>query len=264
MKLKIIFANVMQCMVHLGYNEKKENILAGFHPEKYIAYFKKEQPDILCLAECIIDKPDGTSAFVHELTKTCALPYHKNLIGEKAFLIANKYYGLSICSKFPFAKYEILKLANPKIETTRPNGDHWIMHDKYIQKAALNIGSNKTINITNTHMFPFQHFNKHFWDNEFASYRNDWAEMLLPNDKLSLITGDFNTVGISIKEAFPELKIGNKLQSLISYNGKKHQPLYPYDTQIEYILATTDFHLLSAKEEMLYSDHPFLVTEIEI
>lgn len=254
----------MQCMIHLGYNEKKENILAGFHPEKYIDYFKKEQPDILCLAECIMDKPDGTGTFINDLTKTCALPHYKNLVGEKAFLIANKYYGLSICSKFPFSSYDILKLANPKIETTRPNGNHWIMHDKYIQKAGLNISKDKTLQITNTHMFPFQHFNKHFWDKEFASYRNDWAKMLLPNDKLSLITGDFNTVGISIKEAFPELKIDDKLQSLVSYNGKKYQPLYPYDTQIEYLLATKDITLLSAKEEMLYSDHPFLVAEIEI
>ncbi len=29
MTLKIIFANIMQCMVHLGYNEKKENLLGG-------------------------------------------------------------------------------------------------------------------------------------------------------------------------------------------------------------------------------------------
>ena len=264
MKLKIIFANIMQCMIHGGYNQKKENILNGFHPEKYIDYFKKETPDILCMAECIMDNPDGASTFTDKLKSVCNFPYHKNLVGEKAFLIANKYYGLSICSKFPFSKYEILKLANPKIETIRPNGDHWIMHDKYIQKASLDISTQKTINITNTHMFPFQHFNKHFWDKEFASYRNQWAKMLLPNDKLSLILGDFNTVDISIKEAFPELKIGDKLQSLISYNGKKYQPLYPYDTQIEYILATNDFKLLSAKEEMLYSDHPFLITEVEI
>lgn len=45
MRIKVIFANVIQCMIHCGYNEKKENIFAGFHPEKYVEYFKDENPD---------------------------------------------------------------------------------------------------------------------------------------------------------------------------------------------------------------------------
>ena len=86
----------------------------------------------------------------------------------------------------------------------------------------------------------------------------------MPKNKTSLIMGDFNTVGISIEKAFSELKIGDNLYSLVNYDGKKHQPKYPYETQIEYMLATKDFKLLSAKEVMLYSDHPFLMAEVEI
>lgn len=264
MKLKIIFANVIQGMIHIGYNEKKENLFDGFHPEKYVAYFAKEEPDILCMAECLIDEPYGQSQFVNDISKACGLPYYKNLVGEKAFFVKDKYYGLSICSKFPFSSYQTLKLANPKIETIRPNGDHWVMHDKYIQKAALQIDEDKRIVLANTHMFPFQHFNKHFWDEEFSDYRRQWAEMLIPKDKQSLLVGDFNTVGITIEKAFPELEVEQKLQSLVCYDGKKYQPKYPYDTQIEYMLATKDFKLLSAKEEMLYSDHPFLIAEISL
>lgn len=264
MKLKIIFANVIQCMEHIGYNDKKENIFAGFHPEKYVAYFKNQNPDILCMAECLFDEADGQSSFVREISEQCQLPYYKNLVGEKAFFVQNKYYGLSICSRFPIVDYETLKLANPKIETIRPNGDYWIMHDKYIQKAGIEIEKNKVICLANTHMFPFQHFNKHFWDEEFSLYRRQWAEMLVPNDEKSLLVGDFNTVGISIEKAFPELGVGHKMQSLVCYNGQKYQPKYPYDTQIEYILATKDFKLLSAREEMIYSDHPFLTAEVEV
>ena len=264
MKLRIIFANIMQCVLHCGFNEKKENISGGFHPEKYIEYFTKEEPDILCLAECIMDNDKGISSFIDKLSKKCDLPYYKNLSAEKAWLVKDKFYGLSICSKFPFLSYKVLKLANPKIETIRPNGDHWVMHDKYIQKASLEIPDGKQVNIINTHMFPFQHFDKHFWDKEFAEYRKQWAKMLKPTDKISFITGDFNTVNISIDEAFPELGIDDTLQSLISFDGRKHQPKYPYDTQIEYILATKDFKLLSAKEDMCYSDHPFLIVEVEI
>jgi hypothetical protein len=251
-------------MIHEGYNEKKENIFAGFHPEKYIDYFVKSQPDILCMAECLMDTPDGNSSFVAELSALCHLSYYKNLVGEKAFFVKDKFYGLSICSRFPIISYQTLQLANPKIETIRPNGDYWVMHDKYIQKAVLGLADNKFINITNTHMFPFQHFNKHFWDKEFASYRNQWAQMLIPDNSSSLIMGDFNTVGISLEKAFPELKIGQNLQSLVSYSGKEYQPKYAYDTQIEYILATQDIKPIFAKEDMCYSDHPFLIAEVEV
>lgn len=264
MKLKIIFANVIQGMIHIGYNEKKENLFAGFHPERYVEYFAAQKPDVLCMAECLLDEMDGKSAFVEDIAKRCGLPYYKNLVGEKAFFVKDKYYGLSICSKFPIDNYEVLKLANPKIETIRPNGDYWVMHDKYIQKAGLKISEDEKIQLINTHMFPFQHFGKHFWDEEFAEYREKWAEMLISDDKRALLMGDFNTVGISIANAFPELKIGDKLQSLVNYDGKKYQPVYPYDTQIEYILATKDFRLLNSKEEMLYSDHPFLIAEVEL
>ncbi|MBR3676604.1 MAG: endonuclease/exonuclease/phosphatase family protein [Alphaproteobacteria bacterium] len=264
MRIKIIFANVIQGMIHLGYNDRKENIFAGFHPEKYVDFFADEEPDILCLAECLMDKPDGTSEFVEKISQACQLPYYKNLKGEKAFFVADKFYGLSICTKFPITEYQTLKLANPQIETVRPNGEHWFMHDKYIQKANLQISADKNVCLINTHMFPFQHFNRHFWDSEFAAYREQWAKMLIPEPNLSFITGDFNTVDIAIEQAFPELQIGEKLHSLVAYDGKKYQPQYPYNTQIEYILATPDIKLLAAHEKMLYSDHPFLIAEVEI
>lgn len=265
MKLKIVFANVIQGMIHCGYNDKKENVFTGFHPHKYLEYFAKESPDILCMAECLMDDQSGKSDFVERISAACELPYYKNLVGEKAFFVDGKFYGLSICSKFPFATYGVEKLANPQLETIRPNGDHWVMHDKYIQKATLKIGKDKFMHLSNTHMFPFQHFGKRFWDAAFSKCRRQWAEMLRPDEEeASIIVGDFNTVGISIEQAFPELGIGRKMQSLISYDGKNYQPKYPYDTQIEYILASSDFKLIAAKADMVYSDHPFLIAEIEM
>lgn len=265
MRLKVIFANVIQGMIHVGYNDKKENLFTGFHPNKYVEYFEKQQPDILCLAEALMDNQQGDSSFIEKIVNVCGMPYYRNLVGEKAFFVDNKYYGLSICSKFPFTSYQVQKLANPKIETIRPNGDHWVMHDKFIQKVVLDLGKDKTFSLVNTHMFPFQHFNKHFWDDEFASYRAQWAELLKSdNDSLSLITGDFNTVGITIDKAFPELEIGGALQSVVNYEGKMFQPTYLYDTQIEYILVSSVAKVVSAKAEMVYSDHPFLIAEIEL
>ena len=265
MRLKVVFANVIQGMIHVGYNDKNENLFTGFHPHKYVEYFEKQQPDILCLAEVLMDTPDGDSSFVKQIAEACDFSYYHNLVGEKAFFVDDKFYGLSICSKFPFMTYQVQKLANPHIETIRPNGDHWVMHDKFIQKAILNLGKTKMLNLVNTHMFPFQHFNRHFWDEEFASYRTQWAKLLnSDNGGLSLIAGDFNTVGIAINKAFPELEIGKLLHSVVNYDGKMFQPRYPYDTQIEYILASSSVQVISAKAEMIYSDHPFLIAEIEL
>ncbi len=265
MRVKVIFANVIQGMIHVGYNDKKENLFTGFHPIKYVEYFEKEQPDILCLAETLMDNSEGNSDFVQQITKVCNLPYYRNLVGERAFFVDDKFYGLSICSRFPLTTYEVQKLANPKIETIRPNGDHWVMHDKFIQKAVLDLGKNKRLSLANTHMFPFQHFNKNFWDNEFASYRKQWSDILsFDKNALSLIMGDFNTVNITIEKAFPELKIGEILQSVVNYDGKIFQPIYSYNTQIEYILFFSLIKIISAKAEMVYSDHPFLIAELDI
>lgn len=264
MHARIIFANILQGMIHCGYNEQKENILAGFHPEKYVQYFAAHQPDILCLAECVIDDAYGNSALTAKLSSECGLPFVYNLVGEKAFLLNDKFYGLAICSKFPISEYSTQKLANPQLEIIRPNGDYWRMHDKFIQKATVNVAQNKSLRLINTHLFPFQHFERNFWDAEFADLRKQWAAMLLPDSHTSLICGDFNTVGISIKKAFPELKIGENLHSLVNYDGKKYQPKYPYDTQIEYILATPDIKLIAAEAKMVYSDHPFLIADVEI
>ena len=65
-----------------------------------------------------------------------------------------------------------------------------------------------------------------------------------------------------IKEAFPELEIEHKMYSLVNYDGKKYQPKYPYETQIEYLLASSDIQRVSGKEEMIYSDHPFLIANV--
>jgi exopolysaccharide biosynthesis protein len=40
----------------------------------------------------------------------------------------------------------------------------WLYSDKYIQKVVLDVGEGKIVQVVNTHMFPFQHFNRHFWD----------------------------------------------------------------------------------------------------
>jgi endonuclease/exonuclease/phosphatase family metal-dependent hydrolase len=89
--------------------------------------------------------------------------------------------------------------------------------------------------------------------------------MLVPKENMpAIVTGDFNTVDIAIKKAFPELRIGEKMQSLVNYDGRTYQPKYMYNTQIEYILASMDFRVVSAYEVMEYSDHPFLVAEVEM
>ena len=67
----------------LWFQREKKNISGGFHPEKYIEYFTKEEPNILCLAECIMDNDKGISSFIDKLSKKCDLPHYKNLSASR-------------------------------------------------------------------------------------------------------------------------------------------------------------------------------------
>lgn len=258
--MKVIFANMFQGMIYLR-QEKGKQITDGCHPEKYIEYFVRQQPDILCLAETLADDAQGNSLFVTELSKACKLPYFYCLAGEKAWLAGGgKYYGLAVLSRFPIVNYSVEKLANPGLELTRPNGEHWVMHDKYIQKTVIEANHQK-LSLFNTHLFPFQHFRRRFWDDEFKPYRDKWLRQLMPCDGPAIICGDFNTVGISLEKAFPEL-FERGLTNAVPFNGKDYQPRYAYDTQIEYLLVSPEVRVKAGLSDMLYSDHPFLIADI--
>jgi endonuclease/exonuclease/phosphatase family metal-dependent hydrolase len=258
--MKVIFENITQGFVYAGKLEKS-SVYHRFDPKAYVEYFKKEQPDILALAENIMEGLDGKSEMTEMLSKELDLPYFKSFCKEESFLYPGKYYGVTVLSKFQIEEYETFLLPNPKIEKTQPNGDHWVMHDKYAQKCVLNINGRK-INFINLHYFPFHRFGRRMDEVEFADARKGLVDILTANSDLpTIITGDFNNECGDLKDAFPELFENDLFKKSIEVESTR----VGKSGQFDHILITPkDFEVIEARVEENYSDHCAIITNLQI
>ena len=265
LNMRILTYNILQGFV---YSPHKHT----FNPNAYIQFIKEQNPDIVFLNEVLIDTPNLTpspksSNFIETLLKNTSLNYAKVLSSEKSWiskqlLHKNKYYGLAIISKFPIEKYETLKLPNPKFEIDRPNGEHWILHDKFIQHAIIKF--NKTpINLINLQFFPLHVFNKTFNDPAIKKAKTFLTNYLLKqaNTLPTIIAGDFNNKNIPLSRAFPKLLNLQKLQeAIITKTTSLHGT-----NQLDHILYTPK-HLNVKNGQAIkhLSDHYALVVDLEL
>lgn len=260
--MRIVFANVTQCFVYANEVAESESMLfKKFSIPDYIEYFKNINPDILCLSEVLIDDEENNSEFISRLSEACNLKYYKILRSEKSWIYVGKFYGMAIISKYPIMNYEFFKLPNPKFEIDRPNGDHWIMHDKYAQYAKINT-INKNISLFNLHYFPVHHFKKDIDDLEMKKPREELTKYFMKEtlDAPTIITGDFNNKNKKLVKVFPELFEFGYLQEAIETDTT----IVNGNSQLDHILYTPAyFELISSKAEKFLSDHYSLIVDIE-
>lgn len=204
MKVKLVFANILGGREFLGttYGEINfgETVL-----DQYIDAIKVHKPDLLSLAEIHLEN-DLHSTMVEEIASKLGLLYYDFMGSDKSHLAEGKILGNAILSKYPIAKKDHFLIQSPMVEVDRPNGDHWVMHNKPAQTAFIAIGD-KTIALSSVHYFPFHHFNRQMNESEFAPQRQSLVDHLTQIDEstISIITGDFNNKGFKLNEAFPEL-----------------------------------------------------------
>lgn len=263
MKLKVLFANVYQGMIYTGNSESGEHLFSSWWPSKYVEYFKSYSPDICCFAEMVFDDEHNNSSMVEKMSKEYGLPYYKNLAGEKSWMVEGKYFGLSILSKYPIEEHEGILLPNPKLEIFKPNGDHWVSHDKTIQKAVLDING-KLVNVFNYQGFPYHPFKRKITEDDFAHIRLATSDILNESGKPSIITGDFNNKGIEIEEALPELFANGNIKRSVTFNPIEHNPLLHNPTQMDHVLLSKEFKVIDSKIDKNYSDHSAIILELEL
>lgn len=261
-QMRVIYANVTHGFVYADEIQKPESMLfKKFSVQAYADYFKQNNPDILCLSEALIDDKDGNSTFVDAIASITGLKYSKSLCTEESWIYEGKYFGMSILSRYPISKYEQFNLPNPKFEVIRPNGDHWILHDKHAQFAELERQGSK-LNLFNLHYFPVHHFNKEIQSEEMKPYRNALGEVFISKglDTSTIIVGDFNDKGSTLPTAFPELFDSGELKEAIEVDTT----LVHGNDQLDHLLYTKNsLELKNAKAEKFLSDHYSLIVDFE-
>ncbi len=248
---KLISANIAQCFIFSGttYGEQSFSQLAV---DEYISYFKKNSPDILAVTELPLGDQQGNSEVGEQFSKALGLPYWKTYGNEPSWLRKGKYYGTAIFSKYPIQKYEVFALPNPRIEIDRPDGSHWVMHNKGAQKASILIGDTEVV-LFNIHYFPFHHFNRKMNDPEFADAREKLVTIISKETaKPVIVTGDFNHLGLQLSEAFPELLDKDLfIPAIISKTT-----LVGLHNQTDHILFTSSkLTLVKSSADLFLSDH---------
>lgn len=258
--MKLIFANVSQGFVYADDLEKSTGmVFRKFSIPDYVDYFANHDPDVLCLSEVLIDDSEGNSEFVDKLASATGLKHRQVLRSEESFIYIGKYYGIAILSKYPITNYEKYKLPNPKFEVTRPYGDYWIMHDKYVQHATLD-GDGEKFNLFNLHYFPVHHFKKSIDTEEMKPYRKALGDFFTNKgfERPTIITGDFNNKGARLNDVFPELFESSNLKEAIEVETT----ILDGKDQLDHILYTHDTLIVKdAKAEKYLSDHYALVVE---
>lgn len=204
MNINVIFANILGGLKFTGTTYGEINF-GGNVLDQYIDIFKTHKPDILALAEVHLDD-ENTSQQVAEIAEKLGLPHYDVQGADKSHLVEGKILGNAVLSRFPIIKSDHFLIKAPALEVDRPNGDHWVLHDKGAQTVQMDIGG-RTLSLSNLQYFPFHHFLRQGNDPAFAPERQMLVEHLTKEqgDAISVVTGDFNNKGFTLKEAFPEL-----------------------------------------------------------
>lgn len=271
MRLNILFANVNQGLLYRGKDEQGIFKFAGLSLEQYAADIAAFSPDIVLCAEMLMDDRTGASRMAEIIARQAGLSHIQNHVGEKCWedLVIDKFYGLSILSRFPISHYEVIPLPNPKLEARQPDGKNWIMHDKSVQRALLTLPDGEALHCVNLHAFPFHRFGRSMGEPAFASWRQDFARLLTPETGEKLICcGDFNNMDVPIEEILADAFSTGRLCNAIDKSAPSVR-IFPEScaddyrvVTIDHILCSPDFSMEETKIIYGHSDHPMLFAQL--
>ena len=259
MDIKVVFANILGGREFLGSTYGEINFGKNI-VDQYIEKIAKQQPDLLSLAEVHLED-ESHSEMVTYIAKKLGLPYYDFMGSDRSHLADGKILGNAILSKYPIKSNDHFIVEAPAVEVDRPNGDHWILHDKLAQTSLIEI-QDKIVAFTSLHYFPFHHFNRQMDDPEFAPQRLSLVDHLTRVDEatIPIISGDFNNKGFQLSSAFPEL-----FDSGFSETQIVKSTIVGDNQQLDHILyRKKDGSIIKAGTFEIPSDHIGLYAVVQI
>jgi endonuclease/exonuclease/phosphatase (EEP) superfamily protein YafD len=233
--MNIVYSNICGGLVFAG-KTYGEMLFSRVDLDGYINYFKTKSIDILSLSEVHLE--DVThSQMVEHIAQALGLPHYSALALDRSHLDTSKQMGMAVISRYPIVRQEKFIIPSPKIEVDRPNGEHWVMMDKGGQRVVLDVDGRR-IAVVNFSYFPFHHFKRRVDEPEFTDLRRQLLDVLRGNEKdvPTIITGDFNSKGLKVRQAFPELFANNALAQAVDVPTT----VIGCDEQLDHILYQPD------------------------
>lgn len=261
--LKIVSANIYQGLLYEGKLGQKD-IFSKYWPEAYADLYAGYDPDIVCLTEVPLDDEQGSSRFITDFAARLGAHDFKTDVHDKSWLVSGKYYGNAIISKHTLSDYTTVVLPHPHLEVDRPDGAHWVLHDKTVQRAEITVQGTR-FRLFNLHFYAYFMFGRNMNELEFKPSRQAFIDQLQLNDGTPIIlAGDFNNGDDSLRRSFPELFENDMLTDAITFDKAQFDDRYvgaPY--QLDHILYSTGaFTVLDKTIIRDPSDHRGLYLEL--
>jgi endonuclease/exonuclease/phosphatase family metal-dependent hydrolase len=212
--MNIMYSNISGGLVFAG-KTYGEMLFRKVSVDDYIDYYKQKNLDVLSLSEVHLEDKTHSEMVAHIAAKL-GMEHHTSLALDNSHLDTSKKMGMAVLSHFPILRQEEFTLPSPKIEVDRPNGEHWVMLDKGGQRVYLDVDGQE-VALVNFSYFPFHHFNRRVDEPAFTQLRQQLLHVLSdnPNGAPTIITGDFNSRGVPVRQAFPELFANDALRQAV-------------------------------------------------
>lgn len=185
----------------------------------FISTLQPLKPDIICLQETHAS-PKQIQA--QAITAELGLANYISDVYDHSHIDDTCELGQAIICRFPLTDHSFRLFNNPRLEVDRPNGEHWISHDKGVTTCQTII-SGQTVCLKTTHMIPFRKFKRDPMEPEFKNLRQDIENKLRSDQQLTLLHGDFNWDGASLQDFLPGLDLQEvKLTAPTTPRGRKY------------------------------------------
>lgn len=212
------------------------------------------QPDVLCLQEAHVYSSGEDQ--VATLARMCGYKFHTTQRISPSHLAEGADLALGLLSKFPVISQDYTEFPNPDLRNTGPNGDEWILFDKGLTVAKLDLGQ-ASLRVINAHHFPFHYFNADARDPDLAYVLAPLSTALRQcADENSLACIDLNSPHIDELLA-DELPLYQELM--------KRQSTTPKGVQQDYILGSRSLeleaHIQAVKSE---ADHYLCLAKLRV
>jgi len=211
-------------------------------------------PDIVTLQEVHGNDVQNQAEYI---TDECGLKYVAYDSYDASHIEKGQRLGQAVISRFPIVSHDFSLFVNPKFEIDRPDGEHWISHDKGLTSCLLKI-EDREIMVQTLHSVPFRKFGVDALGGEASAVRKDMVHKLDQSHGSYILQADFNYNEPSIKPFLTPLFDSGLNEVILSL------PTTPKGRWYDHVLYRGVSHVKSYVMNEALTDHYPVYTEFSI
>ena len=220
-----------------------------------IEVLAKCNPDIITIQE---SHTNETANQAEIIANKLGYEYLANDVYDESHLEEGQGLSQCIISRFPIEKHFFELFYNPKLETTGPEGEHWVSHEKGISSCFIKLDDGKLLNVKTSHSFPYRRFNVEPLSEITLPLRKDMAEKMKPESENYLYQGDLNYNEFSVKDFLPSLINENVHEVILN------APTTPKGRKYDHVIFKGLKHIKSEVFIDVLTDHFPVYSEFKI